>query len=202
MKRLYVQMVIPFFLLLLSVQTCFAIQSPVAQLQGIANHMVQNLEQNKSRLSNFSVIRGIVNRVLLPHVDLDRMSASVVGRYWRAATPAQRATFKSEFSYLVTTTYASALSSYNRDRVQFYPVRENYEGRSTVQVQSVIVRANGRRIPVSYNVVRAGSGWKVYDFSIENVSIVQSYRSQFASVLSSQGMPGLIDRLKRHNRVR
>ena len=180
--------------------SCFAVQSPVTQLQDIANRMISSLEKNKSRLSNFSVIRGIVNRILLPHVDLNRMSASVVGRYWRQASGSQKATFKKEFSYLVTTTYASALSSYNRDRVQFYPARGNYEGHSTLNVRSVIVRANGQRIPVTYNVVRTGNSWKVYDFSIENVSIVQSYRSQFAGVLSNGGMNALIARLNKHNR--
>lgn len=173
--------------------------SPVTQLQGIANRMVQSLERNKSRLSNMSVIRRIVNRNLLPNVDLNRMSASVVGRYWRGASGSQRAAFKKEFAYLVTTTYAAALSSYDNDRVRFYPLRVNYQNRRTVNVRSLIVRSNGQRIPVNYDLVRQGSRWKVYDFSIENVSMVQSYRSQFAGVLSSRGFPGLLQQLKQHN---
>ena len=144
----------------------------------------------------------IVNRNLLPHIDLNRMSASVVGRYWRKASGSQRAKFKREFSYLVTTTYAAALSSYDGDRVRFYPLRVNYQSRPTVTVRSVIMRRNGQRIPVSYNVVRRGGRWKVYDFSIENVSMVRSYRSQFAGVLSSRGFSGLVQKLRRHNRGR
>ncbi len=202
MKRHHINLFVFVSIFFATTQVCFAIQSPVSQLQGIANRMIRSLESNKSRLSNFNVIRRIVNRILLPHVDLNRMSASVVGRKWRSASGAQRATFKKEFAYLVTTTYASALSSYDRDKVRFYPLRQSYQGRSTVRVKSVIVRANGQRIPVSYNVVRAGGGWKVYDFSIENVSIVRSYRSQFAGVLSNRGMRGLIARLKRHNKKR
>ncbi|EKD77932.1 MAG: Toluene tolerance protein Ttg2D [uncultured bacterium] len=127
------------------------------------------------------------------------MSAAVVGEPWRSATAAQRAQFKQEFSYLVTTTYAAALSSYDNDKVFFQPLRENFAGRQTVQVNSVIVRKNGQRIAVNYNVVRAGDKWRVYDFSIENVSMVQSYRSQFASVLAQGGMPALLTRIQNHN---
>jgi phospholipid transport system substrate-binding protein len=67
-------------------------------------------------------------------------------------------------------------------------------------VRSVIIRRSGQRIKVDYNVVRSGDSWKVYDFSIENVSMVQSYRSQFSDVLAQQGMSGLLQRLKTHNK--
>ncbi|OGT25810.1 MAG: hypothetical protein A3I77_00085 [Gammaproteobacteria bacterium RIFCSPLOWO2_02_FULL_42_14] len=186
--------------LVLMVTVAVAAVSPVTELQGVANRMISQLDSNKARLGNISVIRRIVNSTLLPHVDLNRMSASVVGRNWRTATPAQQAQFKKEFSDLVTTTYASALASYDDDRVEFRPLRENVSGRQTTRVDSVIVRKNGQRIPISYDVAQAGGQWKVYDFSIEHVSMVQSYRSQFAGVLANGGMPALLSRLASHNR--
>lgn len=171
--------------------------TPVEELQGIANRMIQSLEANKSRLNNRSVIKGIVNRNLLPYVDLDRMSASVVQKYWRSATSAQKSEFKREFAALVTSTYASALASYNNDTVKFFPSSANG---SFAKVRSVIIRSNGQRIPVNYEVERVGNQWKVFDFSIENVSMVQSYRAQFAGVLANSGMNGLLDKLRNHNR--
>lgn len=188
-----VMMVLPLY--------AFAIQSPVAQMQKEANQMISQLEANKANLKNLNVIRRIVNNTLLPSVDLDRMAASVVGQAWRTATPAQRSDFKKQFSDLVTTTYAAALSSYNDDKVLFQPVRGNYEDRQTLRVASVIVRKTGQRIPVTYDLVRDGSAWKVYDFSIENISMVQSYRSQFSSVLAQGGMPALLQRLRAHNQA-
>jgi phospholipid transport system substrate-binding protein len=177
---------------------CFAAQTPTEQLQAVANKMISQLEANKTQLNNMNVIRRIVNQVLIPNIDLERMSASVVGNYWRTATPEQKSTFESEFSYLVTTTYASALSSYNNDKVIFPPSRQDASS-ATSRVNSVIVRANGQRIPITYDVVRHGDSWKVYDFSIEHISMVQSYRSQFADVLQSGGLPALLARLKNHN---
>ena len=176
---------------------CFAAESPLVQLQTVANKMISQLESNKSQLDNMNVIRRIVNQVLIPNVDLNRMSASVVGNAWRTATSAQKSEFESEFSYLVTTTYASALSSYNHDKVTFQPSREDAGNQTSVH--SVIIRANGQRIPIVYDVVLQGNSWKVYDFSIEHISMVQSYRSQFADVLQSGGMPALLTRLKNHN---
>ena len=199
LKHFFKSTAIILFLWILS-PLCFAIISPATQLQQIANRMITQLESNKSQLHHMSVIRRIVNQVLLPTVDVDRMAASVVGRNWRAATDAQRSQFKKEFSYLVTTTYAAALSSYDDDQVKFHPIRGDFASRQTMRVSSIIIRKNGQRIPISYDVVRAGDQWKVYDFSIEHVSIVQSYRSQFAGVLANGGMPALLTRLARHNR--
>ena len=179
-----------------------AVESPVAMLQRISNQMIASLERNKSRLRQSSVIHAIVNRVLIPHIALNRMGSSVVGpRYWRAATSSQRSQFIRQFTRLVTSTYSAALASYDNDRMRFYPLRGGY-ARSTVQVRSVIVRRSGQRIPMSYNLIRSGGSWKIYDFSIENVSIVRSYRAQFAGVLANSGMKGLIKKLIIHNRRR
>lgn len=198
MKNNFLKSIGIIFLFCLISPLCLAAQSPTTQLQTVANKMISQLESNKSQLNSLSVIRRIVNQVLIPNIDLNRMSASVVGRYWRTATPAQKSEFMSEFSYLVTTTYASALSSYNHDKVTFQPSRENAANQTT-RVHSIIIRANGQRIPIVYDVTLHGNSWKVYDFSIEHISMVQSYRSQFAHVLQSGGMPALLARLKSHN---
>jgi len=185
-------------LLLVSVST-FAVQSPVTQMQGVANKMIGQLEKNKSNL-NSRTIDQIVNRVLVPVVDMNRMAGLTVGaRYWRSASSAQRAAFITQFKKMVIATYAAALSSYDGDRVRFYPLRGDYQNKRVVRVNSVIVRLNGQKIPVSYNLVRSGNAWRVYDFSVENVSIVNSYRSQFAGALSQSGLSGLTQKIKRHN---
>jgi len=178
------------------------VSSPVTILNNVANEMLNNLAQNKSRLKNGNgIIFNIVNKVLLPYVDVDRMSMAVVGRQaWSNATPAQKTEFINQFTHLVTATYAAALASYDDDKVQFFPVRGDYENSNTVTVRSVIIRRSGQKIAVDYNVARNGDTWKVYDFSIENVSMVQSYRSQFSDVLAQQGMAGLLQRLKTHNK--
>lgn len=188
---------------LLSTVAFAATQSPRVMLQSVSKQMIAALEQNKSRLHKPNVISRIVNRVLVPHVDMSRMAASVVGRrYWRNASDAQRKLFIDQFKRLVISTYAAALASYDGDKIRFYRLRVNYKTRPVVEVRSMIIRKSGQRIPLSYNLHRIGNSWKVYDFSIENVSMVQSYRAQFAGVLTQSGMAGLNQRLLRHNRVR
>lgn len=178
-----------------------AVQSPTALMQNIANSMISYLQKHKSQLRNPNVVHKIVNQALIPHISINRMAAAVVGRqYWLGATKAQRKAFVKGFTRMVISTYSSALASYDGDKVRVYPLRGGYQNRSVVFVNSMIVRLNGQRIPIGYNLVRSGDTWKVYDFSIENVSMVRSYRAQFAGVLSSSGMAGLLNRIASHNR--
>jgi len=180
---------------------CLAMSSPVPVLQGIANKMIAELEQNKRQLkSNPGIIHRIVNKVLMPHVAVNRMAGSVVGRrYWTSATAGQRKEFIKEFKYLVINTYSNALASYDDDKVKFYPMRSEVTSRA-VRVKSTLIRKSGQRIAINYNVIYQAAQWKIYDFSIEGVSIVNNYRSQFAGTLASGGMNALLEKLRKFNR--
>lgn len=178
----------------------FAQEAPVQMLTNTSDQMISALKQNKSTMkSDPSAIFSIVNRILLPHVDLESMSRSVVGRtYWNQATPAQREEFKKLFTRQVIRTYAAALESYQNEQVKFYPIRGGYDASAPrVQVQSVIVRSNGQTIPVNYRLINQAGQWKVYDFSVAGVSIVQSYSSQFATALQQGGMAVLLERMRK-----
>jgi len=190
-----------FISLFLFCNLVFAASSPLTTMQNIASQLLTYLHRHKSQLrGNIKLIHRIVNKVLVPHIAANRMAGSVVGRrYWMAASATQRSIFIKEFKQLVINTYSNALASYNDDKMRFYPLRSGYAGRKTIQIKSILVRKNGQRILIIYNMALTGGQWKVYDFSIEGISILQSYRSQFAGVLAQGGMAALIQKLKTYN---
>lgn len=182
------------FLFLLST-TAFAESAPVNMLKGVSNQVLTSLESKKGHI-NTQVIDNIVHQILLPHVDLDSMSRSVVGRDpWKQASTMQREQFKRLFTNLVIQVYSAPLSKYNGETIQFLPMRDSASNQR-VQVQSIIVRKNGQRIPVNYRLVQHDGSWKIYDFSVEGISMINSYRSQFSNILEQRGMNGLLQRLQ------
>ncbi len=176
----------------------FAVVSPLIMMQNVAGQMLSSLTQNQSKLkSNPAIISSIVHSTLIPHVDADRMAGSVLGRdYWNKATPAQRKEFIRSFTTLVISTYSAALASFDGDVIQFYPLRGGYNNVQSIQINSVIQRKNGQTIPINYNLELQGGKWMIYDFVIANISMVQSYRSQFATTLASGGLPALLQKLQ------
>ena len=171
--------------------------SPVPMLEQSANQIIATLKANKSSLkSNPNIIYKAVEANFLPNVDVSGMSRSVLGRQaWQKASPAQRAQFSKAFTQLVIRTYASPLAQYSDETVQFLPLRGSLNSRF-VRINSVIVRTEGQNIPLSYSLVAKDGQWKIYDISVEGVSLLQSFRSQFAQVLQNSDINEVIRQMQ------
>ena len=142
---------------------------------------------------------GLVQEVILPRFDFERMSRWVLGRHWRAASQPQRAAFVDQFETLLVRTYSQALLSYRDQTVRFEPSRVRSE--SEVTVRANIDQGGGPAIPISYEMYKTDGGWKVYDVSVNGVSLVINYRSSFSQEVTRNGIDGLIQRLDERNRT-
>ena len=174
---------------------------PINLLQSVADRMIASLKQQQVTLKqNPSVVYSLANRIIVPHADLDEMSKRVLPpQTWASASPSQRREFERQFTTTLVRTYASALAQYKDQTIKFYPVRGGYAGKSTVRVNSEIIRSNGPSISVVYSLVSRGGEWRLYDMTVEGVSMLESFRSQFADQLARGDMASLINVLKQHN---
>ena len=143
-------------------------------------------------------VKQEINEIVLPHLDFVTMTKLAVGRYWREASDAQKRQLVDEFRNLLVRTYTTSLDEYQNQKVEFLPLRPSpYEDR--VMVRSRVTRPNGPPIPVEYGLHYDDGEWKVYDIVVEGVSLVTTYRSNFASTVQRNGIAGLIDELQRKN---
>lgn len=188
--------------LCLFVGTAFAatVSSPLTILKSTSSQLISTLHKEKASLKNNpQVVYDITRKILLPHADLQRMARSVVDRgVWAKATVAQRDAFTVQFTSLLVHTYAAALAAYNDQDIQFSPIRGDYSKQQSVEVNSQIVARGKPNINIGYRLIRDGNDWKVYDLSVEGISLLQSFRSQFAQV-AQQGIVKLTERLAQHN---
>lgn len=180
-------------------QVICAQSSPVPMLEKSANGIIATLKENKANLKkNPSIIYKAVETNLLPQVDVIGMSRSVLGRQaWAKATPAERDQFSRAFTQLVIRTYAAPLTKYSDETVQFLPLRGSLNSRF-VRINSVIVRSEGQNIPLTYSLVSKDGQWKIYDLSVEGVSLLQSFRSQFAQALQNSSITDVIKTMQRN----
>ena len=144
-------------------------------------------------------IFALAEEKILPYFNLDRVSRMVLGKYWREANTAQKAAFQREFRSLLLRTYASALSKYRNQTIEFKPLRMRPDD-ATVTVETEILQPGGQPIGVDYALEKSGDSWKVYDIAIEGVSLVTNYRGQFGNEIRQSGIDGLIEKLKEKNK--
>lgn len=169
-----------------------------AVVKDTTDKVLQALRQEGEQLkTNPSKLYALIDELILPHFDFQQMSRWVLGRYWRQASPEQRSEFANQFQALLVRTYSAALVDYRNQSVNFLPVRERSPDEVTVRAE--IDQGAGPKIPMVYEMSRTDAGWKVYDVSVNGVSLVITYRSSFAQEIKRNGIDGLINRLKEKN---
>ncbi len=146
-----------------------------------------------------AVLRQIVSEKILPHFDFVRMSKLALGKYWRRATVSQRKAFAVQFRELLVNTYAKALYDFADAKVSYKQVRAE-EGDKHVSVISE-VDDGGEPVHVTYRLYEKGGAWKVFNITIEGVSLITNYRSTFSSFIGKKGIDALVADLERRNRL-
>ena len=176
-----------------------AIRPPQDVIQDTSGRMIEALRQNRAALDRDpSQIYGLVDQIVLPNFDFDLMSRWVLGRAWQQATPDQRRRFTDEFRTLLVRTYAKALLEYSNEEIRLLPQPTVGDG-SEVTVKTEVRLKAGRPIQINYSMHRNNDGWKVYDVTVDGVSLVTNYRSTFASQIRANGMDSVIADLQQRN---
>ncbi len=175
------------------------LESVTQKLFDVLETEQDSIEQKHERLYE------VVERVLLPHVDLGVMSRYVLGKYWRTATKEQRQHFSNEFKILMVRFYVSALLDdpgqirellENRDSlINYLPVSTDASTKKTRIRAEVHLPNGGPRIPVSFNLFIKNGQWMMYDVNVDGISLVSNYRSSFATEVRRDGLDALIERL-------
>jgi phospholipid transport system substrate-binding protein len=144
-------------------------------------------------------IFALAEEKILPNFNFDRVSQLVLGRSWTKASKEQQDAFQKEFRSLMLRTYATALSKYRNQVIEYKPLRSQPTDKE-VTVKTLILQPGGQPVAVDYTLEKTDSSWKVFDIVIEGVSLVTNYRSQFSSEIRQSGMDGLIQKLVEKNK--
>ncbi len=143
-------------------------------------------------------IYRLVDEVVLPHFDFAAMTDLALGRYKDKVSAEQKPTIVEEFRQLLVRTYSSALLEYTDQELIYLPM-EGSEADGEVVVRTEIEQSGGFPIPINYRLRLGDDGWKVFDISVDEVSLVTNYRSSFARAIKKDGIDGLIKTLQDRN---
>jgi len=174
-------------------------EQPLELVQNTANQMLAEMKSRKPELqANPEKIYQLVDQIVLPRFDFKRMSRLALGRYWRRASEAQKQAFTNAFRELLVRTYATALLNYSDEEIVYKPLRQS-PGGDDVTVNTLVSEPGGTPVPIDYRLHWENGEWKVYDVSVDGISLVSNYRSSFASQIRRYKMDGLIQRLQSMN---
>lgn len=169
---------------------------PAKFIEGRAQAVLSALDGKREQVSQDpKIAQAIVERELLPSIDVDYISKLVLGPHWRSASEEQRVKFQEAFKRFLLSSYAQGLAEFTEDRLQVRPLRGEPDPRRTI-VETSVTRENGQAVPVAYTMRWTDDGWKMYDVIIEGISYVRNYRTDFNSEIEQKGLDSLITRLE------
>ncbi len=143
-------------------------------------------------------LNSLVDRRVMPHINVSRMTSLAVGRNWRAASPDQQKVLMAEFRRLLLLTYADAMRQVTDTSIQIRPLRAKPDDDEVI-VRTQVLRPGKEAIQLDYRLEKSASGWRIYDINVLGLWLVEHYRNQFAQVVSASGIDGLIRSMQDKN---
>ena len=176
-----------------------AADGPDEMIRRLSADVLNNIKADKDvQKGDVSKIIAFVDAKVMPNVNFTRMTASAVGRNWRQATPEQQKRLQDEFKSMLVRTYAGALSQVKDQTVDVKPLRAGAADTDVIVRTEVIGR--GDAVQLDYRMEKTANGWKIYDFNVLGIWMVETYRTQFAQEISARGIDGLIATLAQRNK--
>lgn len=134
-----------------------------------------------------------LRQVISPKFDFQAMAQSSLGPHWQRRAAEERRHFVQLFTDLLERTYADQIAAYNGERIIYG--RETQD-KDYAEVDTKIITNKGEEFSVNYKLRSSDREWKIYDVVIENISLVNNYRSQFNRVLAKSSFDELLRRIR------
>ena len=192
MKRLFVPLSI--LMLFLICPPVYA-GVPLDTVKANADKVLDVLRDPKLKAPSAKEIKKEKLRVIyvtmFDEVELSRRS---LGNNWNKLNNVQRQEFVKLFEQVLEKAYADKILAYTNEKIEF--TKESMISGNQAEVRTRVITAS-REIPITYRVISKDGVWRVYDVVIENVSLVQNYRTQFNDILAKNSPEQLLEILRK-----
>lgn len=190
-----IKYIITFFLFFSTVIN--AAQEPDIFLKDSVSEVSQFISDNKEMLdNNEGFLQAKVDELITPKLNILLMSKIVLGKEnWLSMNSHQRDKFVLAFKGLMVRTYMKSLTAFDGEKILFLPYVEGKRP-GIAKVQSTYILAEGE-ISVNYSLkLNKSNKWKVYDITIDGISLVKNYRADFRNHVEQKGISSLISVLE------
>lgn len=138
--------------------------------------------------------RAEMRRLASEIFDFDEMARRALSRHWAGRSKAEQTEFVALFTDLLERTYVARLEQYAGEKIT-YP-NEIIDG-NYATVRSRVMTRRRTETTLDYRLHLDGGKWRVFDLSVDGVSFVATYRSEFSRVIQSSSYASLVERMRK-----
>ena len=165
---------------------------PMDEIKGRIDQVISILKDPTDKEpSQISLRREKIWKIIIDIFDFEEMSRRAAAQYWKNFNREEQKRYSELFAKLLGNAYIDKiLKEYKGEQVAYLSQEMSAEAKAVIHTK--ISRA-GVETKILYSMYRGDSVWKVYDVTIEGVSLVQNYRSQFSKILLNKTPAELIE---------
>lgn len=189
----FAQWIALFFIVSMPVSA--APEGPKEVVQTATEDLLGRIDADPVLRSNPADVRILVEMVVVPHVDFEGTARLTLSKHWRQASESQKLRFTNAFREFLINTYSVSLSGYAGQTVEFTGTRISQDG-DRARVGTRIEQSSGPAVSIDYLLRRNADAWKIYDITVEGISLALSHRGSFSRRIRAQGLDGLIASLE------
>ena len=160
------------------------VKSTVTQVTGILQDRSVSPASRRERLLQITAGR----------FDFADMARQTLGTHWKELTPGQQQEFVPLFTAFMQDAYLKKIEGYSGQPINFLGATS--EGSGYAQVNTSVLQPDKSLIHVDYRLRQEGDDWRVYDVTVDDISITANYRNQFNRVINSRGYDALVSTMR------
>ena len=181
-------------LLLISFTQLSWASTPTEAVEHAVNRLILVASDKKS---DDQTKKSNLTQVISDEIDFEAVSKRVVSKSWKKATEQQKVEFKKLFLTIMSDTYFVLLKNYSNEKVLFLKEQLKKTKKNEYAIVDTQILSGNLKIPVRYRLIKTTDGWKIYDFIPEGISLINTYKKSYKSILKKKGMQGLLDEMSK-----
>lgn len=155
----------------------------------------EQAEGERARPETTDKRRAEMRRIAAELFDFEEMARRALSIHWASRSKAEQAEFVEHFTDLLERTYMARIESYTGEKIR-YP-NEIVDGSYATVRSRIMSRRTGTETTLDYRLHQDDGKWKVFDITLDGVSFVSTYRSEFNRIIQSSSYASLVDRMKK-----
>ena len=184
---------------LLAMQSVMANDNPYLLMQNASDKLFSDIKANQAKITQDpNYLKDIVRQDLMPYVHVNYAGSLVLGQHFKTTTPEQRNKFFTAFDQFIVQAYAQALTMYKDQKVEIEQPKDVSDSKVSIRVKVI---QSGNQAPINLNFYwRKNSKdgkWQVYDMAAEGVSMVDTKKQEWSSILRKDGIDALTEQVQK-----
>ncbi len=176
-------------------------KSPHQIVQDTAEQVLTALNSDEEEIrNNPNRINDLVDEIILPVCDLERMSKYILSKHWKTASTVQRTEFMNEFKTMLIRTYGQHMAEYSNAVVTVLPEKHSSKKQYRSVSTKLDLRNGSTPLQIDYVFRTTESSAKIVDVRIEGMSILRTFRTAFTYEIAETSLDALITRMANTNR--